>query len=152
MEEAKLIRTLVLDTNVLISSLIRSEGITRVSLTILLHDENCEVLSPADIVEELRAHALEICHKASITRPLLEETLDRLLQNVQLAPLSSYQNKLHEAMQFVRDETDTPFAALALVRSPSTIITYNKRHFNSRGLTRRHVQVLIPVEALRELR
>jgi predicted nucleic acid-binding protein len=104
------------------------------------------------MVEELRAHAPEICHKASITRPLLEETLNRLLQNVQLAPLSSYQNRLHEAMQLTRDESDAPLAALALVRSPSTLITYNKKHFNSRGLTRQHVQVLTPVEALRELR
>ncbi len=76
MEEAKVIRTLILDTNVLISSLVRSEGITRVSLTILLHDENCEVLAPADVAEELRVHAQEICHKAGITLPLLEETMD----------------------------------------------------------------------------
>lgn len=151
MEEAKAIRTLILDTNVLISSLVRSEGITRVSLTILLHDETCKVLAPADVIEELRVHAKEISHKAGITRPLLEETLERLLENVQLAPLSSYQNELHEALQFVRDENDAPFAALALVRSPSTIITYNKRHFNSRRLVRRQVQVLTPVQALREL-
>ena len=36
-----------------------------------------EVLAPADLVEELRTHAQEICHKASITRSLLEEALDR---------------------------------------------------------------------------
>ena len=152
MEEAKAIRTLILDTNVLISSLVRLEGITRVSLTILLHDENCEVLAPADLVEELRTHAQEICHKASITRSLLEETLDRLLENVELALLSSYRRKLQEALQFVRDESDAPFAALALMRSPSTIITYNKKHFNSRRLLRQQVQVLTPVEALSKLR
>lgn len=152
MEEDKTIRTLILDTNVLISSLVRSEGITRVSLTILLHDEKCEVLAPADVVEELRAHAQEVCQKAGITRPLLEATLDQLIENVELAPFSSYQNELHEALQFVRDETDAPFAALALVRSPSTIITYNKRHFNSRRLTDRQVEVLTPAEALREPR
>lgn len=152
MEEAKAIRTLILDTNVLISSLVRSEGITRVSLTILLHDENCEVLAPADLVEELRTHAQEICHKASITRSLLEETLDRLLENVGLALLSSYRRKLQEALQFVRDESDAPFAALALMRSPSTIITYNKKHFNSRRLLRQQIRVLTPVEALNELR
>lgn len=151
MEEAKPILTLILDTNVLISSLVRSEGITRASLTILLHDKNCEVLAPADVVEELRAHTQEICHKARITRPLLEETLDRLLENIELAPLSSYQSELHEALQFVRDESDAPFAALALARLPSTIITYNKRHFNSRGLVQRQVQVLTPIAALREL-
>jgi len=151
-EEAKAIRTLILDTNVLISSLVRLEGITRVSLTILLHDENCEVLAPADLVEELRTHAQEICHKASITRSLLEETLDRLLENVELALLSSYRRKLQEALQFVRDESDAPFAALALMRSPSTIITYNKKHFNSRRLLRQQVQVLTPVEALSKLR
>ncbi len=72
--------------------------------------------------------------------------------NVELASLSSYQNELHEALQFVRDESDAQFAALALLRSPSTIVTYNKRHFNCRRLVRRHVQVLTPVDALRELR
>lgn len=133
--------------------MVKSEGITRVSLSILLHDENCEVLAPADIVEELRTHAYEICDKAGITRPLLEDTLDRLLENVDLVPLSSYRNVLREAMQYVRDESDAPFAALALalVRSPSKIITYNKKHFNSTGLMRRQVRLLAPVAALREL-
>jgi len=148
-EEAKTIRTLILDTNVLISSLVRSEGITRASLTILIHDENCEVLAPAEVVEELSTHAQEISHKGNITRSLLEETLERLLENVQLAPLSSYRNELQEASQFVRDEGDAPFAALALVRSPSIIVTYNKKHFNSKRLMRRQVQVLTPVEVLR---
>ena len=95
MEEARQIRTLVLDTNVLISSLIRSEGTTRVSLTILLHDENCKVLAPADVVEEPRAHAQEIVNKTGISKPLPEETVDRLLQNVELEPISSYRNELH---------------------------------------------------------
>jgi predicted nucleic acid-binding protein len=152
MEEAKAILTLILDTIVLISSLVRSEGITRVSLTILLHDENCKVSAPADVIEELRAHAQEISHKGSIIRSLLEETLERLLENVQLAPVSSYRNELQEASQLVRDESDAPFAALALVTSPSIIVTYNKRHFNSRGLMRRQVRVLTPVEVLRKLR
>ena len=73
MEEAKSIHTLILDTNVLISSFVRSEGITRASLTILLHDERYEIIAPADVVEELRAHAQEICRKAGITQRLLEE-------------------------------------------------------------------------------
>ena len=134
MEEAKAIRTLILDTNVPISSLAKSEGITRASLTILLHDENCKVLAPADVVEELRKHTQDICNKAGITRPLLEDALDRLLENIDLAPVSVYENELHEALRFVRDDSDAPFAALALMRSPSTIMTYNKRHFNSRLL------------------
>jgi len=93
-EEAKAIRTLILDTNVLISFLVRSEGITRTSLTILLHDENCKVVAPADIVGELRKHIQEICNKSGIARPLLEEALDRLLENIELAPVSSYENRL----------------------------------------------------------
>ncbi len=152
MEEAKTIHTLVLDTNVLISSLVRSEGITRAALTILLHDESYQVIAPADVVEELRVHAEEICRKAGITQELLEGALDRLLESVKLAPLLSYQSELYKALQFVRDESDAPFAALALARSPSTIITYNKKHFNSRGLLRRGVQVLTPVAVLRGLR
>jgi predicted nucleic acid-binding protein len=121
MEEAKAIRTLVLDTNVLISSLVRKEGITRATLSILLHDENCDIMAPAEVVKELRAHAEEICRKAGITQQLLEGALDRLLENVQLAPLLSYQNELEEALQCVRGESDAPFAALALAKPPSTI-------------------------------
>lgn len=152
MEEAKTIHTLILDTNVLISSMVRSEGITRATLTILLHDENCEVIAPADVVEELSLHIPEICRKAGITQQLLEEALNRLLENVELAPILSYESKLPEALQFVHDESDAPFAALALARSPSTIVTYNKKHFKSRGLVHRGVQVLTPVLVLRGLR
>ncbi len=151
MEEAKAIRTLILDTNVLISSLVRSEGITRVSLTILLHDENCQLIAPAEVVEEISTHAQDVCDKAGITRPLLDDTLNRLLENIDLAPSSSYQDKLREALQFVRDESDAPFAALALERSPSTIVTYNKRHFIARLLARRQIKVQTPTACVREL-
>jgi predicted nucleic acid-binding protein len=88
MEEAKAIRTLILDTNVLISSLVRSEGVTRTSLTILLHNKNCKVLAPSDVVEELRKHAQEIRSKAGIAQPLFEDILDRWLENIELAPPS----------------------------------------------------------------
>jgi predicted nucleic acid-binding protein len=150
-EEAKAIRTLILDTNVLISSLVRSEGITRTCLTILLHDDNCKVTAPAGVVEELKKHIDEICDKSGIARPLLEDALDRLLENIDLAPASLYANELHEALRFVRDGSDAPFAALSVIRSPSTIITYNKKHFNSRRLLRRQVRVRTPVEVVREL-
>ena len=151
MEEAKTIRTLILDTNVLISSLVRSEGVTRTSLTILLHDENCNVSAPADVVEELKKHIEEICDKSGIARPLLDTALDHLLAHVDLVPASLYENELREGLEFVRDETDAPFAALALMKSPSVIVTYNKKHFNSRRLMQRHVDVRNPVEVVREL-
>lgn len=150
-EEAKVIRSLILDTNVLIASLVRSEGITRASLTILIHHENCRVLAQADLVEELKKHSQEICNKAGLTRPLLEDMLAQLLENIDLAPVSLYENKLREALQFVRDDSDAPFAALALRRTPSTIITYNKRRFMLRRLLRGQVQVRTPVEVVREL-
>jgi len=150
-EEAKAIRTLILDTNVVISSLVKSEGITRASLTILLHDENCQVTAPAEVAEELKNHMEEISSRSGIAQPLLEEVLGQLMKKIDLAPASLYENKLDEALRFVRDESDAPFCALALTRSPSTIITYNKKHFNSRRLLQRHVRVRTPVEALREL-
>ena len=93
MEEAKAIHTLILDTNVLISSLIREEGITRTCLTILLHDENCHILTPADVVSELRTRTSEICNKAGIPQPLLQDTLDGLLERIELTPASSYENE-----------------------------------------------------------
>ena len=151
MEEAKTIRTLVLDTNVLISSLVKSEGITRHSHTILLPDQNCKVQAPAEVIQELRKYADEICDKASITKSLFEETLDRLLENIHLVPAPLYEYKLHRALRLVRDEDDAPFAALALTEAPSTIITYNKRHFKSKPLFRQRMQVRTPVETVRQL-
>jgi len=73
------------------------------------------------------------------------------LAHVDLVPASLYENELREGLEFVRDETDAPFAALALMKSPSVIVTYNKKHFNSRRLTQRHVDVRNPVEVVREL-
>ena len=149
MEEAKAIRTLILAQT--FSSLVRSEGITRSSLTILLHDENIKVLAPSDVVAELRKHAHEIRSKAGIARTLFEDILDRSLENIELIPSSLYEKQLHEALRLVGDESDAPFAALALVRAPSTIMTYNSKHYNLRQLARRGVQVRTPVEAVREL-
>jgi predicted nucleic acid-binding protein len=133
----------------LISSLVRSEGITRVNITILLHDATQKVVAPAELIQELRAHTNEFCRKSSITLQHLERALNQLLENVELVQLSAYRSKLHEAVQFVRDESDAPFAALALARSSSIIITYDKRHFNSKRLLRRGVRVLTPVDVVK---
>lgn len=136
----------------MISSLVSTEGITRTSLAILLHTDNCEVIAPAELSEELRAHSTEISRKAGLTQQQFEEALDRLLENVELVPLSGYISDLKRALKLVRDETDAPFAALALAKSPSTIITYNKKHFKSRELLRVGVQVLRPAVAVSRLR
>lgn len=132
--------------------MVRSEGITRVSVTILLHDENYEVVAPAEVVQELKDHVQDICSKAGITQQHLEGALDQLLENIELVPFSTYDSKLREALQCVRDESDAPFAGVALARSPSTIVTYNRRHFNSKRLSRHEVRVLTPVEAVDLLR
>ena len=107
MEEAKAIRTLILAQT--FSSLVRSEGITRSSLTILLHDENIKVLAPSDVVAELRKHAHEIRSKAGIARTLFEDILDRSLENIELIPSSLYEKQLHEALWLVRDENECSF-------------------------------------------
>ena len=105
-------------------------------------------MAPAEVIQELKDHAQDICSKAGIRQQHLQRALDQLLQNVELVPLSVYSSKLHEALQYVRVESDAPFAALALARSPSMIVTYNRRHFNSRRLLHRGVRVLTPVETI----
>jgi predicted nucleic acid-binding protein len=99
----------------------------------------------------LRDHAHEIGSKAGIAQPLFEDVLDLWLENIELVPSSVYEKRLREALRLVYDESDAPFAALALIRSPSTVVTYNRKHYNSRQLLRRSVQVLTPVEAVRKL-
>ncbi|MGA2973205.1 MAG: hypothetical protein ABSE39_11390 [Candidatus Bathyarchaeia archaeon] len=70
------------------------------------------------------------------------------MENVELVPLSGHTSELKRALKLVRDETDAPFAALALARAPSTIITYNKKHFKSRALSSPGIQVLTPAVAV----
>jgi predicted nucleic acid-binding protein len=106
------------------------------------------VVAPAEVIQELKDHTKDICSKAGLTKEHLEKALDQLLEKVELVPFSTYSFELHEALLSVRDQSDAPFAALALARSPSIIVTYNKRHFNSSRLARRGVRVLTPVETV----
>ncbi len=108
-------------------------------------------MAPAEVIQELKDHTQDICSKVAVTKSHLEKALDDLLENVELVSLPAYSGKLHEALRSVRDESDAPFAALALARSPSIILTYNRRHFNSRRLNRRGVRVLTPVETVHAL-
>lgn len=80
--------------------------------------------------------------------PHLERALEQLLVDIELIPLMVYGRKLRESMQCVSDESDSPFAALSLARPPSIIVTYNKRHFKSRRLSRHKIRVLTPVETV----
>jgi predicted nucleic acid-binding protein len=79
LEEAKRIQALIIDMNVLISPLVRSEGITRVSVTIPLHDDNHKAMAPAEVIQELKEHLPHICSKTGIAKPHLEKALDQLL-------------------------------------------------------------------------
>lgn len=106
---------------------------------------------PAEVVQELKAHARTISSKAGISDRLVETAIEQLLSRVVPISASTYRNRLPEASQYVRDESDAPFVALALTKSPSIILTYNKKHFVSRRLSRRGVRVLTPVEALQLL-
>lgn len=75
-------------------------------------------MAPAELIQELETHTQEICRQAGITQQHLERALDQLLENVELVQLTVYRGKLHDALLFVQDESDAPFAALALARSP----------------------------------
>jgi predicted nucleic acid-binding protein len=91
----------------------------------------------------------DIANKTNVRRKHVEAAIEQLLAQVNSVPAAEYMGYLSESLEYVRDEGDAPFVALALAKSPSIIVTYNKKHFKFKPLARRGITVLTPVEAVR---
>ncbi len=143
--------SIVIDTNVLMSSLIKQEGYTQALLSILLIQKDIKLAVPESIKFEMNTHIHEIARKSGLPVNVLKEVVDLIFKNVEPVDEGTFVSEIREALSFVSDKSDAPFVGLAIKLKPSIILTYNKRHFDSERLERCGVMVFEPSELARYL-
>jgi len=120
---------LIIDTNVLISSLLK-DSTTRQ----LLLNESFEFYLPEIVIIELKKYLIYIIQKSGITEDEIKNLLNALLENLKLVPFDEYEDQMDEAMEIMGkiDEKDTQFIALALSIKNDGIWS-NDKHFDEQN-------------------
>ena len=116
---------LIVDTNILISSLIK-DSITREILLLPFMD----FYLPEFALEEVEAHKTKISKLSGLSRDEIDFFLDLLLENISIVPARTIRPYLKEAEKIIGDidPGDIPFIALALAVD-NDVIWSNDKHF-----------------------
>jgi len=105
---------IVIDTNILMSALIKESAFTEK----LLKSEFLDLYYPEDGLSEIEYYKKYIISKRNktIQKKSFEYTLKFILESVQIIPSELYSSRIKEAYEIMKyiDEKDTPFLALAL--------------------------------------
>jgi len=142
----KEIKSIIIDTNVLFSSLVKEEGYTQAILSILLSQKDIKILVPNSIKDEIALHIHEISRKSGLPVKVVGELVGKFFKYADVVREEYFSEEIIDALELVSDKYDAPFAGLALKNSPSIILTYNKRHFREEKLNERKVKTLTPSE------
>jgi len=120
---------IIVDTNVLISALIR-DSVTR---KILMYS-GLNFYYPEISLHELRKHREMIMRKSGLSSDGYENVLGKILEYVLLIPTEEVKERLEEAKSIMLhiDPDDVVFAAAALAY-PDAIIWSDDRHFEGQS-------------------
>ena len=102
---------LIIDTNILISSLLKDSTTREILL-----NESLNFYLPEIVLSEVNKYLPYIIQKSELSEEEIKKLLNTLLENLILVPIDEYENKMGEGMKIIGtiDEKDTPFIALAL--------------------------------------
>lgn len=101
---------LVIDTNIVISSLLAPGGLTRR----LLFAPRLHLHSPPCLLQELETHASEISSRSGLSELDWGIALAQTTSRIRLVDLSSFEGLVGQAASFSPDPDDSEFLALAL--------------------------------------
>jgi len=103
---------LVVDTNIIISALIKRKGKTRE----MLLEENLDLYAPEYFLEEILNHKNIIKKKSKLSGTQLKGKILLLLENIDIVPKKEYEKQISKAKEFMEDidPDDVYFLALAL--------------------------------------
>jgi len=144
---------IVLDTNIIISSLIKPGGFTR--RVIVLLEDQADLYAPSTLLEELARKMEYLARKKGV--PLRDQRylLTLLLSGVHTIESDVIKPFIKLALEHVRDRDDAPFVALALylrrTHEEVVILTWNAADYKREDLERLRIKVLTPREVLEEL-
>ena len=102
---------LIIDTNILISSLLKDSTTREILL-----NESLNFYLPEIVLSEVNKYLPYIIQKSELSEEEIKKLLNTLLENLILVPIDEYENKMDEGMKIIGniDEKDTQFIALAL--------------------------------------
>ncbi len=100
---------IVIDTNVIISAIIR-DGFSRR----IIFDKDIELLTVSFTISEINKHKEEICKKADISEKEFRDLLFIIFKYISIVPIDIYSAYLREAEKLISDIDDAPFLACAL--------------------------------------
>jgi predicted nucleic acid-binding protein len=116
---------LIIDTNILISSLLKDSTVREILL-----NESLNFYLPEIVLSEVNKYLPYIIQKSKLSEEEIKKLLNTLLENLILVPIDEYENKMDEGMKIIGniDEKDTQFIALALSIENDGIWS-NDKHF-----------------------
>ncbi|NVM28939.1 MAG: putative toxin-antitoxin system toxin component, PIN family [Candidatus Helarchaeota archaeon] len=120
---------LVIDTNILISGLIKKSTTRK----ILLNPKFYFYL-PEFLFNELARHLPEIVQKSNLDIEEIKKLINLFLENLNIVPIKEYENQIKKATEIMGhiDEKDIPFIAVALAIKSDGIWS-NDKHFQKQS-------------------
>ena len=120
---------LIIDTNVLISSLIKDSTTREILL-----NESIDFYVPEIILSEINKYIHYIAQKSELSEEEVKKLLNTHMENLHLVPIDEYEGKMDEGMNIIGeiDEKDTQFIALALSIKNDGIWS-NDKHFDKQS-------------------
>ena len=117
---------LIIDTNVLISSLLKDSTTREILL-----NESFEFYLPEIVISEVNKYLPYIIQKSKLSEDEIKILLNTLLENLNLVPIDEYEGKIDEGKEIIGniDEKDIQFIALALSIENNGIWSKDK-HFD----------------------
>ena len=121
---------LVVDTNIIMSSLIK-DSVTREFLL----TTDIIFVAPEWVHAEIEKHRELISRKAGINQDELNRFINEIFQVVQTIPFSKYKSHINEAQDIMVkiDKDDAPFIALVLALDADGILT-NDRDYEKQNV------------------
>ena len=133
-DEEKNSEALVLDTNIILSSVLKRASYTRQVVIYLIDILGVKAFTSEKTLQEINEHLEELAKKKKISIEELRTAIRILLLNVDVINKEAYTSLIEKAGECVEDLTDTDFAALALYLSKKYekvfLLTWNKNDYN----------------------
>jgi len=101
---------LVIDANILMSSLIKTKGFTYD----LIFNEKIRLYAPEYLLQEFEEHKEEILEKSKLTNDELKLFLSLTSYKIEFIPYIEFEEFIDEASKITPDIDDTEYFALAL--------------------------------------
>ena len=141
---------IVLDTNVVISSLIKPGGFTR--RVILLLEDQADLYAPKTLLEELTKKTEYLARKKRVSHNEQKHLFTLLFSSVRTIESDTIKPLIKAALKYVQDPDDAPFVALALylrrIYENVIILTWNTSDYKRENLERLKIKVLTPRDVI----